>query len=814
MKIHRLFACMCFFALATTHVSAQSDRPREASADADAAYTSGNFYDAIPLYKKAFSKESKKDKKSEIVFRTAECYRLIGDVPNEIVWYDKTIKAGYQDPIAIFYYADALKQSGKYDEAIVQYTNFKKASPSDPRGDIGIQSCQLSQKWKDKPKRYKVENLSPLNSKYSDFATCFGSKDHHTLVFSSTRQESTGSASDGITGEKFSDLFEVSVDKKGKWSSPKPLDPLINTEANEGAAAFDKKYNDIYFTRCILEKGKINLCAIYMTSKKGQTWNIPVSLNIGTGDSVNIGHPCFTADDQTMYFSGYLPGGFGGKDIWMSTYDKHKRAWGEPVNLGNKVNTAGDEMYPFLATDGYLYFASNGLPGMGGLDIFRTKMSGSTWDEPVNLQYPINSPYDDFAFIADTNNTHGYLTSNRDGGKGSDDIYEWNLPPLIFTLSGHVYDVDTKANIPGASIELFGSDGTTNAYKTDKTGAYKYTLSTDATYKVSATMKDYLNQFLEVSTKGLEQSKDFVGDFYLKSIARPFELKGILYDVSKWDLRPEAKLVLDTVVTVLNDNPDLVVEIGSHTDARPIPMTNDTLSQRRAQSVVSYLVEKGIDSARLVPKGYAEHQPRTIDADLASTSHFKQGDVMDMTYINKLKTKELKEEAHQLNRRTEFKVLSHGYVKGKAVDLSGQQDTSKISGGTKYATDTVAKKVDVVDKPHEEVVVVKEPGKIHRMGLHETYATVAKKYNITVKDLKTLNEIKTEQPHEGMELKVEPTGDYSDYDRKFYTLEKGDDSYSKIAKKLSLKVGDLKKMNKGVDEKFFKVGMRIKITEE
>ena len=307
-----------------------------------------------------------------------------------------------------------------------------------------------------------------------------------------------------MTGEKFSDLFEATVDKKGKWSSPKPLDAVVNTEANEGAATFDRKFNDMYFTRCILEKGKLNLCAIYFTSKKGQTWNTPIALKIGEGDSITVGHPCLSPDDQTMYFSGYLPGGFGGKDIWMCTYDKKKKTWSEPINLGNKVNSTGDEMYPFMATDGWLYFASNGLPGMGGLDIFKTKMSGSTWDEPINLQYPINSPYDDFAFIADTNNTHGYLSSNRDGGKGSDDIYEWTLPPLVFTLSGHVYDVDTKANVEGANIELFGSDGTTNSIKTDKTGAYKYTLNAETAYKLSATMKDYLNQFSEVTTKGLE----------------------------------------------------------------------------------------------------------------------------------------------------------------------------------------------------------------------------------------------------------------------------------------------------------------------
>ena len=309
----------------------------------------------------------------------------------------------------------------------------------------------------------------------------------------------------------------------------------------------------------------------------------------------------------------------------------------------------------------------------------------------------------------------------------------------------------------------------------------------------------------------MKTSKDFVADFYIKSIAKPFELKGILYDVDKWFLRPEAKLVLDTVVKVLNDNPDIVVEIGSHTDARPTKITNDTLSKNRAESVVQYLVEKGIDSTRLVPKGYAATQPRVIDADLAASSHFKVGDVLNMDFINKLKTKELKEEAHQLNRRTEFKVLSHGYVKGKPVDLSGKQDTSKMSGGS-FAKDTGAVKVEVKEASHEEVK--KEPGKIYTTGQHDTYSSVAKKYNITLKQLKDLNDIKNQQIHPNMELKVDPNGDYTEYDRKFYVLEKGDDSWSKIAKKLNLKSSELKKMNKGVEERDFKAGVKIKITNE
>ncbi len=784
---------------------------------ADAAFSKGDYYDAVPLYKKAFSKESNKAKKAEILFKTAESYRMANDFKNQESWYEKSIKGGYKEPIAILRYADALKFNGKYDEAIVQYNAYKKEVPGDSRGEDGVKSAEQAQKWKEKPTRYRVDNLAPLNSKYNDFEIAYSNKDHRAVIFTSAREESMGKNPDGGTGEKFQDLYEATVDKKGKWSSPKPLLEPINSTGNDGAATLDKKGNGMFFTRCDFEKGKVGFCEIYYAKRKGQTWDVPQLIPL-SADSSTVGQPNLSPDEQTLYFVSDMPGGQGGKDIWMSNYDKKSKSWGAPTNLGNKINTPEDDMFPYMSADNTLYFASKGHIGMGGFDIFKSKKTGDTFDEPVNMKYPINTPADDFAFVIDDSNDKGFLSSNRDDGKGGDDIYSWTLPPLVFTVSGKVFDADTKANIEGVNIELFGSDGSSVPYKTDKTGVYKFDLKPETSYRVSATMKDYLNKYLEVSTVGIEVSKDFVGDFNfaMKSTRKPIELPNILYDLGKWDLRPESKVALDGLVTTMNENPTIVVELGSHTDSRPIPMTNDTLSQRRAQSVVNYLIEKGIEPERLYAKGYGEKEPRTLNNDMGS---FKAGDILTDAFINNLKDKAKKEEAHQLNRRTEFKVLRNNYVKGEKatenVPAGGGVDSTQKKLVPLEDPNTPTK-VEIEDKPKEDSVAAaapKEAGKIYTAEKKDTYMSVAKKFGMTMKDLKTLNGLKAEQIHEGMELKVDPKGDYTEFDSKFYTLEKGDESYSKIAKKLNMKAGDLKKLNKDVDEDTFHPGKRIRIAK-
>jgi peptidoglycan-associated lipoprotein len=815
MKILKTFLAGIFI-LSVVFVNAQQSGGVRAKADK--AYNSGDYYDAITLYKKAYTKEKNRSKRADIVYRIADCYHRVIDFKNQELWYAKAIKQGYKGADAILYLADALKSNGKYPEAIVQYQKYQAANPTDPKGDLGVKSSEQAQKWKDKPTRYRVDNLSTLNTRNADFGAAYSNKDYRHIIYTSTRAEAMGKEDDGGTGEKFQDLFEASVDKKGKWSAPKPLLEPINSSTNEGAATLNFKGQDMYFTRCEFEKGKMGMCEIYFSKRKGQTWDDPKLVSLSTQDSTVVAQPALSPDEQTLYFVSNMEGGQGGYDIWMSKWDKANKKWGAPINLGNKVNTEQDEMFPFMAYDGTLYFSSKGHIGMGGLDIFKTKMAGSSWEEPVNLKYPMNSSADDFAFVSDTTGEDGFLSSNREGGKGNDDLYKWHLAPLIFTVSGKVFDADTKIPIVGAKIELFASDGTNIPFKVDKLGTYKFDLKPETDYKIVATNTNYLSKQFELSTKGMEQSKDFVGDFdfALPSTLKAIELPNILYDLAKWDLRPESKTALDELVQTMNDNPTIVIELGSHTDSRPIPMSNDTLSQHRAESVVNYLIEKGISSERLVAKGYGQRVPRTLDKDMG---HFKQGDVMTDAFISKLKTTALREEAHQLNRRTEFKVLRTNYIKGEetpktkpTIEIVDSASLNKpepvIEEPAPAVVDTIPPKKVETEKPKKT-----GPGEIYKADKKDTYGSVAKKYGIDVHTLKTINGIKSEQIYEGMELKVEPDGDYTDFDKKFYTLEKDDKKWKDLAKKLSVNEKELKKMNPQIDEDQFHTGRRIRIAK-
>lgn len=818
-----------FFSLLIILFASKAYGQRTPLMQADLAFAKGDYYDASTLYKKAFSKEKNKTKRAEIIYKVAESYRLTNDYKNQEVWYAKAIKGNYKDPEAILHYADALKMNSKYDEAIVQYTKFQNLVPEDPRAELGIESSKQAQKWKDKPTRYYLQNVSPINTKYSDFGVTYSHKDHRHILFSSARQESLGKNNDGWTGEKFQDLFEASFDKKGKWSSPKPLLEPVNSSASEGGSTMDPKGTDLYFTRCETEKGKIGICEIYFTIKKGAIWDEPKLIPLAP-DSFTFGHPTLSSDEQTLYFSSDMPGGNGGKDIWISKYDKKAKEWMTPVNAGNKVNTEFDEMFPYISNDGTLYFSSKGHIGMGGLDIFMAKQINGIFEDALNLKYPVNSSNDDFAYIVDElTGDRGFLSSDRDGGKGGDDIYTWSLPPLLFSVSGKVIDADTKANIEGATIEMFGSDGSSVPFKTDKTGAYKFDLKPDVSYKVSAAMPNYLNRYLEVSTVGIEQSKDFIGDFdfALRSTLRAIELPEVFYDLGKWDLRPESKKSLDELLKTLIDNPTIVIELGSHTDSRPIPMTNDTLSTRRAESVVKYLVEKGIPNERLEYVGYGAREPRVLIKEMGS---FNPSDTLNDEYISKLKNKKQKEEAHQLNRRTEFKVLRINYVKDQtniqsedilkpetAIQKPEKEEPAvkEDSGSAKQneITETPATEIATGKDSLKTITPVQGPGELYVAKKGDTYFSLAKKYETTVKDLKALNGLKAEPLFEGMELKITIGGDYTEYDKKFYTLEKGDESWSGIAKKLDMKTSDLKKLNKGVDEGTFRIGKRIRITQ-
>lgn len=676
MKVFRILLLILFITTANEGFS-QKDFTREA----EAAYKSENYYSAIDLFKKAYSKEKDRDTKIDIIFKIAQCYRFIQDHEQAEVWYGKAIKAQHPDPKATLYLAQVIKAQGRYDDAIAEYNEYLAKNPGDPMALEGVKSCETGQKWKDNPTEYEVENVRLLNSKESDFSPMWASKKYDELIFTSTRDGSMGSAIDSRTGGNFSDLYFAELDRKGKWSTPQALEAPVNSEDNEGAVTFDDRYSNIYFTRCRQEKNEALGCFIMTARKQGRGWAEPEKLEFGAADSFVIAHPAMLPDGETMLFVADIPGGQGGKDIYISSYDRREKTWSEPVNLGGDINTPEDEMFPFVRENGDLYFASNGHSGMGGLDIFHAQKTGKNkWGNVENMKAPINSSADDFGLIFEGNKDKGFFSSNREGGRGSDDLYVFKKPPIIYALQGTVTDVDTQEPIQDATVKLVGTDGTSVEVKTDQTGFYIFAekegsderyIQENTSYTILVSKDDYLNSKGQETTVGVNKSTAFVHDFVLQSIkAEEITFPKVLYDLGKYTLREESKDSLDYLYQTLVDNPNIVIELAAHTDARGSDESNEILAQRRAQSCVDYLVSRGIDADRMVAKGYGERKP------YEGMFNGKQVTLTE-EYINSLPSEELREEAHQTNRRTVFSVLRDDYVPQKEEEAEPEGDGSE-----------------------------------------------------------------------------------------------------------------------------------------
>ncbi len=639
----------------------------------DEAFEYGEYAEAIQNYRVAYSKEKNNSRKVEMVFKIAQCYMNKNEPRSAELWFKKAIMVKYPDPIVRLYYANELKKNGKFEDAIKQYKMYKKIVPNDKRADIGIQSCEMSAKWQAHPTRYKVENMAFFNSKAEDYSPVFSSKKYDQVIFSSNRSGSKGNRIHKVTGMGFTDLWESKKDRKGKWSIPTPLQgDLVNTNDDEGACSLNLKGNTLFFTRCRVEKGKIIGCKIYESPKKGLAWGEPQLINIpGASDSINIAHPSLSQDEKTLFFVAELPGGYGGKDIWMIKRPSRTKPFGAPINLGPEINTPGNEVFPYSRSNGVLYFSSDYHIGMGGLDIFKaTKQENGKW-KVENMKYPINSPQDDFGIVFAGKKEFGFLASSRPGGLGYDDIYRFVLPQLQFSVSGVCLDEKTEDPIANAKVVLKGSEGTTKETVSEADGSFHFKLGPNADYQIATSAKGYLNGKAGVSTKGIEEDKDFKTDIYMAPIAKPIELPNILYDLGKWDLRPESMTSLDKLVQTLKDNPNIVIELRSHTDFRSDNKFNLDLSQKRAQSVVDYLISKGIAADRLVPKGYGETMPKVVDKKIAERYNFlPEGQKLDERFIKSLATVEEQEVANQINRRTEFKVIKTDYVPKPSISPS------------------------------------------------------------------------------------------------------------------------------------------------
>lgn len=624
------------------------------------SYQIGEYYSSIEKYRKAYRSPKLRNEKAEMAFRVGEAYFHLSDFTKAIIWYKNAIKQKNSDPLCMLHYADCLKATQQYEDALVWYQTYLSVNPEDQYAKNAVEACKQAPGWLDKPNRYRVNIVKELNTRFNDFSPVFVGGRDNEIIFTSTRETSTGKRKSNITGVQNSDLFTTKFEiQKQKWAVPKLLDEnqIINTANEEGAATLSERGELMIFTRCRYDKTK-DLGSELLASKQSRgDWSEPVLIEL-VGDSLIAAHPSLSSDGTTLYFVSDRLGGFGGKDIWMATGKGTE--WSKPENLGPEINTLGDEVFPFIRENDELYFSSNFLPGLGGLDIFKAVKDDKGKWKVENMKAPVNSPGDDFgiAFIKGEVD-EGLFSSNRKGSK-SDDIYSFYLPPKVFNATGEIFNKETEQAIDGVMVRIIGTDGTNLKVRANG-GRFQYKLKPETEYVFAAFKDGYLNDKARVATIGLEDSKDFRFIFKLAPTDQPIKINNINYAFGSYEITEESKVALDTLVQLLVLNPTIKIELMAHTDYVGSDQFNSELSQKRAQSVVDYLISKNVNAARLVAKGYGETWPKKVTKEIAKQYDFlNKGDELTEAFILKLKPDQ-QEIAKALNRRTEFRVLSNDF---------------------------------------------------------------------------------------------------------------------------------------------------------
>jgi peptidoglycan-associated lipoprotein len=633
---------------------------RKLGRDAVLAHDIGEYYKAIEKYRKASRKEKDRVKRMEYAFSLAECYRTIGDYEMAALYYRNAIRRGYSDPVAIYYNAEMLRATQKYEEAMEDYRTFLTSVPGDERALAGLDAIQKTQEWVANPTRHIINQVKELNSRESDYAPVFVGGRDNEIIFTSSRKSATGKRESNITGQNYADLYRSRFGiQRQKWEEPKLLEEnmIINTGEEEGAATLSSTGEQMIFTRCRYDKSQSMGTELYSSSQSRGSWSEPIKVQV-VGDSIVAAHPALNPDESILYFVSDMPGGQGGKDIWKA--ERQSGSYGKPVNLGTAINTPGDEMFPFVRDNGELYFSSNYHPGMGGYDIFKAVTNEDGIWMVENMGSPVNSPGDDFGIAFVQGENRGMFSSNRKGSRG-DDIYSFLVPPKIYQASGEVFDKESGSRIDGVSVRIIGTDGTNLKMRTQN-GRFQLKLQPETDYIFAAFKDGFLRDKASASTIGLDDSRDFNFELFLTPTDSPIKVENINYAFGSWELLPESKLALDTLVQILMFNPTITIELMAHTDHVGSDQFNFELSQKRAQSVVDYLIEKGINPQRLVAKGYGETWPKTVTRNLAQQYNFlKRNDELTEAYIVKL-TPEQQEIAQGINRRTEFRVLSTDFI--------------------------------------------------------------------------------------------------------------------------------------------------------
>ena len=634
---------------------------------AEQSYAIGEYYAASINYKKSYSRCAPKDKEKRAVraFKMGECYRHIGYTQKAVAAYVNAIRYNIPDSTAYLHLARQQLKAGQYKQAAQNFEKYLEFDSGNELARSGLLSCELGPQWKAKPNQYTVKKEAIFNSRRSDYSPMLVGDDADQLILSSTRNDATGDEISGITGVKFGDLFFSRKNEQGKWQPVEMIEGEVNTEYDEGASCISPDGKTMYFTRCSSDPDYPRYAEIWKSQRSDASWGKPTKCDISRDTLSSFAHPSVSPDGQWLYFVSDSPGGEGGLDIWRTRILDN--GFGGMENLGRPINTAGDEMFPSFRPNGDLYFSSDGHPGMGGLDIFIAHEDSVRGTVVENQQYPLNSSADDYGMTFDGVHNRGYFSSSRNDGKGWEHIYSFECPEILQTVTGWVYEKDGY-ELPAALVYMVGNDGTNLKLSVKGDGSFTQVLTPGVDYVLLGTCKGYLNVKNEIRVEQSEESEEYTLQFPLPPINVPVLIDNIFYEFDKADLTPESTEALDKLVDMMNENPNITIELSAHCDYRGNDNYNQRLSQRRAESVVRYLIDHDIAKERLTAVGYGESRPKIITKKLAETLlagtpkvEVQEGDTLTEAYILSIKDKDEQEVLNALNRRTEFRVLRTTY---------------------------------------------------------------------------------------------------------------------------------------------------------
>lgn len=631
----------------------------------DKFYALGEYFDAATQYRKAYQQTPAKERalRGKRALKMADCYRRINYTQKAIAAYNNAIRYKQADSLTHLRLAQQLMKNGNYKEASKEFQTFIDSTQSSslmPQlalAKTGLRSAKNAPEWRKEGSAYTVKRENFFNSRRADYSPMLGGDANDILYFTSTRNQAKGDELSGITGTKNGDIFFSQKDDKGKWQRPEVIDTELNTDGDEGACCFSPDGRTMYLTQCLTDPSYPRYAIIATSQRSDAAWSKATELKLTRDTLSTYAHPAISPDGQWLYFTSDMPGGLGGYDIWRVRLTTS--GVGGVENLGAPINTPGDEMFPTFRPNGDLYFSSDGHEGMGGLDIYIAKPDSTGWviEYPG---YPLNSQGDDFGMTFEGLLNKGFFSSNRGDGKGWDHIYSFYNPEIIQTVKGWVYEQDGY-ELPEAQVYMVGNDGTNLKLSVKGDGSFTHEIKPGVDYVFLGTCKGFLNHQEQLRVEPVEESEEYVLQFPLASITAPVLIDNIHYDFDKATLRSESTEALDRLVELLNENPNVTIELSAHADYRGSAAYNKRLSQRRAESVVAYLIEHGIASDRLTPVGYGKEKPKTIRRKLTEQYPFlKENDVLTEEFIKKL-DKEQQEICNQLNRRTEFIVLRTTY---------------------------------------------------------------------------------------------------------------------------------------------------------